>query len=201
MASRSDFVWLRVNATAPKKRPNRSNRGCEFGRDDFASFREHVGKLGLVVSRLVRGHDHVPERFEAYERFGANPVLTLNTMCRALDDEPGGPEHLFREYHPTTWPGARLPHIWLENAVAVQDLIGPGYTLLRLGGTGADDGKLEEAFRARGVPFATLDIAEQKARDIYGYDLILLRPDMHVVWRGKQAPEDAAALAAMVTGH
>jgi 2-polyprenyl-6-methoxyphenol hydroxylase-like FAD-dependent oxidoreductase len=25
---------------------------------------------------------------------------------------PGGPEHLFREYHPTTWPGARLPHVW-----------------------------------------------------------------------------------------
>ncbi len=125
-------------------------------------------------------------------RYVGSPVIT---------DEPGGPEHLFREYHPTTWPGARLPHLWLENGVAVQDLIGPGYTLLRLGGTGADDGKLAEAFGARGVPFATLDIPGQKARDIYGYDLILLRPDMHIVWRGKQAPEDAAALAAMATGH
>ena len=42
--------------------------------------------------------------------------------------------------------------------------------------------------------------AEQCLRQ-HGYDLILLRPDMHVVWRGKQAPEDAAALAAMATGH
>jgi 2-polyprenyl-6-methoxyphenol hydroxylase-like FAD-dependent oxidoreductase len=30
-------------------------------------------------------------------------------------EEPGGPEHLFREYVPTTWPGARLPHVWLDD--------------------------------------------------------------------------------------
>ncbi|MBZ7926376.1 FAD-dependent monooxygenase [Ensifer adhaerens] len=125
-------------------------------------------------------------------RYVGSPVIT---------DEPGGPEHLFREYHPTTWPGARLPHIWLDNGVAVQDLIGNAYTLLRLGGTGADSGGLAQAFAARGVPFAAVDIAEPRARDIYGYDLILVRPDMHVVWRGRQAPEDADGLAAMVTGH
>jgi hypothetical protein len=125
-------------------------------------------------------------------RYVGSPVIT---------DEPGGPEHLFREYHPTTWPGARLPHIWLDNGAAVQDLIGNGYTLLRLGGAGADSGGLAQAFAARGVPFAAVDIAEPRARDIYGYDLILVRPDMHVVWRGRQAPEDADGLAAMVTGH
>lgn len=125
-------------------------------------------------------------------RYVGSPIIT---------DEPGGPEHLFREYHPTTWPGARLPHLWLDNGEPVQDHIGQGYTLLRLGGTGADDGALGKAFRARGVPFATLDIAEQRARDIYGYNLILVRPDMHVVWRGNHAPEDAVALAAMVTGN
>ena len=32
-------------------------------------------------------------------RYGASPVI-----C----DIPGGPEHLFRVYEPTTWPGARL---------------------------------------------------------------------------------------------
>ena len=29
-------------------------------------------------------------------------------------------------------------------------------------------------------------------RDIYGYDLLLLRPDMHVVWRGNEAPREPA---------
>lgn len=125
-------------------------------------------------------------------RYVSSPVIT---------DEPGGPEHLFREYHPTTWPGARLPHLWLGDNDPVQDRIGAGYTMLRLGGTQIDTSGIEGAFKARGVPYQTLDITSQLARDIYGYDLVLVRPDMHVVWRGKAAPDDAAALAAMVTGH
>lgn len=125
-------------------------------------------------------------------RYVGSPVIT---------DEPGGPEHLFREYHPTTWPGARLPHLWLGDNDPVQDRIGAGYTMLRLGGTQIDTSGIEGAFKARGVPYQTLDIASQRARDIYGYDLVLVRPDMHVVWRGKAAPDDAEALAAMATGH
>ncbi len=125
-------------------------------------------------------------------RYVGSPVIT---------DEPGGPEHLFREYHPTTWPGARLPHLWLGENDPVQDHIGPGYTMLRLGGTSIDTSGVAAAFKARGVPYQTLEIASQRARDIYGYDLVLVRPDMHVVWRGKQAPEDAGDLVAMVTGH
>ena len=39
------------------------------------------------------------------------------------------------------------------------------------------------------------------SRDVYGYDLLLLRPDMHVAWRGNALPAEPAALAAMATGH
>jgi hypothetical protein len=38
-------------------------------------------------------------------------------------------------------------------------------------------------------------------REVYGYDLILVRPDLHVVWRGNAAPQDAAEVAAVATGH
>jgi 2-polyprenyl-6-methoxyphenol hydroxylase-like FAD-dependent oxidoreductase len=116
-------------------------------------------------------------------------------------EEPGGPEHLFREYVPTTWPGARLPHVWLEHGMPIQDLIGDAYTLLRLGSTALDVSGLERAIRSLGAPFATLTIGDEAARDIYGYDLILLRPDMHVAWRGNAPPADSAHLAALVTGH
>ena len=51
-----------------------------------------------------------------------------------------------------------------------------------------------------GAPVTVLDVPDRIARDIYGYDLILLRPDMHVVWRGNAAPEDAAKVAAVATG-
>jgi hypothetical protein len=84
----------------------------------------------------------------------------------------------------------------------VQDRIPTdGFTLLRLGARQADTSDLERALKARGAPVTLVDIADAAPRDIYGFDLILLRPDMHVVWRGNTAPPDAAALAATVTGH
>jgi hypothetical protein len=46
-----------------------------------------------------------------------------------------------------------------------------------------------------------LDVSDARARDVYGYDLLLLRPDMHVVWRGNAAPREPDKLAALATGH
>ena len=119
----------------------------------------------------------------------------------AAQSEPGGPEHLFREYVPTTWPGARLPHVWLDGHVALQDRLGPGYTLLRLGATGEDASALQRSFAAYGAPFDVVDVADVAARDVYGYDLILLRPDLHIVWRGNRLPIEPDELAAIATGH
>ena len=85
-------------------------------------------------------------------RYVGSPVIT---------DEPGGPEHLFRDYVPTTWPGARLPHVWLANGAPMQDLIGPGYTLLRLGGSKADPSALDRSMHATGAPFETLTVPEK----------------------------------------
>ena len=102
---------------------------------------------------------------------------------------------------PTTWPGARLPHVWLRDGRSLHDAIGDGYTLLKLGGSAADTSDLERAMRARQAPFTVLTIDEPAPRDVYGYDLIVVRPDLHVVWRGNAAPADPAQLAAVATGH
>ncbi len=49
------------------------------------------------------------------------------------------PEDSFMEYRPTTWPGARLPHLWLSDGTALHDHLSPHtFTLLRLGGTRTD---------------------------------------------------------------
>ncbi len=126
-------------------------------------------------------------------RYVASPII-----C----DIPGGPEHLFRTYEPSTWPGARLPHVWLNDGTAVQDLLPAfGYTIIRLGGTKIDTTPLQKAIASHGAPVTVLDIPDQIARDIYGHDVILLRPDMHIVWRGNAAPENAAEMAAIATGH
>jgi 2-polyprenyl-6-methoxyphenol hydroxylase-like FAD-dependent oxidoreductase len=117
-----------------------------------------------------------------------------------IDNIPGGPEHLYREYRPTTWPGARLPHAWLDG-VAVQDFIPKdGYTLLRLNPQ-HDTAPLRAAFEARGAPLTVLDLPGQPVREIYERDLLLLRPDMHVVWRDNRMPQEPNELVAVATGH
>lgn len=116
--------------------------------------------------------------------------------------EPGeGPADDFMNYVPTTWPGARLPHLWLKDGTAVQDRIGDGFTLLRLGGTEAGTSGLERSLKAYGAPLKVLDIDDEPAREIYGYDLLLLRADMHVVWRGNRLPESPKRVATIATGH
>ena len=98
-----------------------------------------------------------------------------------------GPAPNFMKYEPTSWPGARLPHVWLSDGVALHDRIGDGYTLLRLAGAQTDSTALARAFAVCGAPFAVLDIDEDRPRDVYCCDLLLLRPDLHVSWRGNRA--------------
>jgi hypothetical protein len=125
-------------------------------------------------------------------RYAGSPVIA---------DEPGGPEHLFREYVPTTWPGARLPHVWIEPGVSVHDRIGDGYTLLDIGRGRADTGPLRRAMAALGAPFSARTLDSDAARDVYGCDLLLLRPDLHIAWRSHHPPDDPLELARLITGH
>lgn len=86
-----DFVWLRAHPRARKRIPNRTTRGSEFGREDFAAFCDLAGRLGRPVDRMVRGHDHVEERFEVFPAWNAHPVLTINTLSHRLPREVFGP--------------------------------------------------------------------------------------------------------------
>src|SRR6202521_1168646 len=77
--------------------------------------------------------------FEAGYRYVASPIV-----CREPGDSPD-PDN--PSYIPTTWPGARLPPVWLSDGAALHDRLGPWYTLLRLGGTHADTSSMERSFR------------------------------------------------------
>jgi 2-polyprenyl-6-methoxyphenol hydroxylase-like FAD-dependent oxidoreductase len=163
--------------------------------------RQHTPAGVAVREELARVAD--VEQRKASEMIGAELGYRY-VGSPLIASAPGeGPEHNFMSYVPTTWPGARLPHVWLHDGSAVQDRVGygHGYTLLRLGGTQAQAGALQRAFAAAGAPFCTLDIPGERPRDVYGYDLLLLRPDMHVVWRGNDPPREPDALAALATGN
>jgi 2-polyprenyl-6-methoxyphenol hydroxylase-like FAD-dependent oxidoreductase len=118
-----------------------------------------------------------------------------------IDNIPGGPEHRVGEYHPNVWPGSRLPHCWLDDGVALQDLLPETYVLLILGNKSLDTSKLRQSYEAIGAPVTELRIESNRIRDLYGFDLLVLRPDMHVVWRGTDVPQNPKEIACISTGH
>jgi hypothetical protein len=85
-----DFVWLRAHPRARKRIPNRTTRGSEFGREDFAAFCAVATQVGRPVERMIRGHDHVEERFAVYPAWARHPALTINTMSHRLPREVFG---------------------------------------------------------------------------------------------------------------
>jgi Calcineurin-like phosphoesterase len=91
-----DFVWLRTNDRAKTKKPNRYAKGCEFGYLDFAGFCERSKAFfERSVSRLIRGHDHLDDRYGLYpvlkEGSASHSILTINTLCQRLGREAFGP--------------------------------------------------------------------------------------------------------------
>ena len=160
-------------------------------RKDSAAGAEARDRLAAVADAEQRKSNEMIGAELGY-RYVDSPII-----CNV----PGGPEHLFREYQPTTWPGARLPHVWLADGTPMQDRIADGYTILKLGGCKADARGLLRALRDRGAPATVIEVADARARKIYECDLVLVRPDLHVVWRGNAAPEDPTRVAAIATGH
>jgi hypothetical protein len=93
-----------------------------------------------------------------------------------------------------------VPHIWLADGSALQDQLGRRYTLLHRGGADADSVEaLAAAFAQTGAPFATCAVDSGAAEVVFeGHELVLVRPDLHVMWRGtadELAPESVALVA------
>ena len=148
----------------------------------------------------------IASRFDVEQR-KVTEILGIEAGYRYVDSpliwpEAGaGPDPDNVAYVPTTWPGARMPHVWLNDGTALHDRLGPGYTLLRLGGSQSDVSGLRHAWRKAGAPLVVLDFQDAKLREIAGFDLLLLRPDLHVAWRGNQPMDDPGSIAAVATGQ
>jgi len=102
-------------------------------------------------------------------------------------------------YTPSTWPGARLPHVFLADGVSIHDKLGLYFTLVAL--DDVDSSAIETAARELGIPLSVLRLGRPDLRAIYARDLMLVRPDQHVAWRGDALPGDLHALLTRVTGR
>lgn len=149
--------------------------------------------LGAVLATCGEQYGSIGVQLGA--RYDASPII-------AEDGAP--PADSFVTYTPSSVPGGRAPHAWLDGkrtyGSSLFDRFGIGFTLLRLGPKAPDaSGMVAEAAR-QGVPLACVDVADTDVRDLYGCDLALVRPDQHVAWRGSRPMAQPDRLLARVVG-
>src|SRR5665213_1238338 len=151
-------------------------------------------EVGAQVSTYL-GTQFAPIGVELGARYDGSPIIATNEAA---------PTDSIVQYTPTGQPGGRAPHSWLGAGRAIgdslYDSLGKGFTLLRLGPKPPDSGDLINAAKNLGVPLDCLDVPDATTRDLYGADLVLVRPDQHVAWRGTTPPTDASAVLARVIG-
>ena len=152
--------------------------------------------------------------FKKYE-FDAHGVEMNQRYTSDAIVHDGQPEPAFDRdkelyYHPTTWPGARLPHVWVfEHETGAQvstlDLCGKGgFTLLTgIGGEGwcaaaqavAKSLGVDLRCHVIGPRQAYVDHVGDWARacEVSDTGCILVRPDQHVAWRSDTIVDDPHA--------
>ena len=93
---------------------------------------------------------------------------------------PPDPSH---PYTQTARPGARAPHVWLDDGRSTLDLFGRGFVLLRLGNNPPSTARIEQAAQQSSMPLNCIEIDEPEVLAAYERRLVLVRPDGHVAWR------------------
>jgi FAD binding domain len=117
-----------------------------------------------------------------------------------IPDGPEPPQDDQGNYTPTTWPGARAPHVWLKDGRSTLDLFGRGFTLLVLVSKPNDTSAFTAAAKRVGLPLDIVTLNESRVRETYECPLVLVRPDGHVAWRGDSVPANPAAILDHVRG-
>ncbi|HEY7277334.1 MAG TPA: FAD-dependent monooxygenase [Trebonia sp.] len=184
-----------VSASRKAARGRRTWRAAwrpEITADSEAGARAR-SELAKIADREQRWSNDLPG-IELGYRYANSPVIAR--------EDGEGPDPDSFSYSPTTWPGARLPHIWLDDGTAIADHLGRCFTLLHAPGAGAPARDLSKAFARIGAPFAMFEMRSAAAGSVYeDRNLILVRPDLHVVWRGRDKLPSPDALAALATGN
>jgi FAD-dependent monooxygenase len=155
-------------------------------------------KPGVVVSRAEEGKA-LRERIRAhvlandgenqdagiemgYRHNWSPVVLPSKTLDGRLETEP---EWNVRGYIPSTWPGARAPHVFLaDGKTSIHDLFEPGYTLVDFTAKGEFASEFSAVASRLGVPLVVVRLPDERhARHVWGRNVVLVRPDDHVAWR------------------
>jgi len=105
-----------------------------------------------------------------------------------VSDGTAAPADTPNQYVPSACPGGRAPHLWLADGRSLYDGFGFEWTLLAFAST-----KLSGRSNLK-----ILSPGSEEARDLYGADFVLIRPDQIVAWRGNDDGEADSVLARLL---
>lgn len=156
----------------------------------------------LRAALELKNYEFNAHGVELGQRYASGAVIPDGTAEPAYDRDP----ELY--YHPTTWPGARLPHCWLGrdgHKVSTHDLAGKGRFCLFTGISGQPWAAAARIAGERlGIDLAGYVIAAgrqytdlyedwSRLREVAEDGCVLVRPDAHVAWRSHELVADPAA--------
>jgi 2-polyprenyl-6-methoxyphenol hydroxylase-like FAD-dependent oxidoreductase len=174
-----------------------------------------AGAIAERTSVPAEIDDDTPEGAAARTRIGrgAYDLHVQQFACAGLNygycyasspliayDHEEPPKWTMGDYTPSTVPGCRTPHVWLQDGRSLYDAMGPDYTLLVFD-SDIDTSQITLAAAKRGVPLAVLQIESQGMQTPYHHKLVMSRPDRHIAWRSNTVPSDPLALIDLVTGR
>ncbi|NIB44456.1 hypothetical protein HBA55_33015 [Pseudomaricurvus alkylphenolicus] len=125
-------------------------------------------------------------------RYNGSSIVCEEDGCNLPDD--------IVDYVPSSAPGSRAPHTFLADDTSIYDLFGPAFTLLDFGAQASDVKELEDAAKERCLPMITVPVLDSQAARLYEKRLVLIRPDMHVAWRGDRITVEAMAIIDKIRG-
>lgn len=194
--SRTQFGQIfRALGMTPDAPPGRT---IESRKDDTPAGAEQREELRTAIE--LKDYEFNAHGVELGQRYRSAAVVSDGTAEPSYDKDP----ELY--YHPTTWPGARIPHCWLtrgSETVSTLDVVGKGrFTLLTGIGGEAWVKAAQTVSEHLGVPIEPFVIGPgrelddlygdwSRAREIPDEGCLLVRPDAHIAYRSFELPDDA----------
>jgi 2,4-dichlorophenol 6-monooxygenase len=156
-------------------------------------------RIALREALELKDYEFNAHGVELGQRYASNAVVPDGTAAPGWTRDP----ELY--YHPTTWPGARLPHCWVGDRghkISTHDLAGKGGFTVFTGISGqAWATAAERVAETLGIDLVAhvigpgreyTDLYDDWARlrEVHEDGCVLVRPDMHVAWRSAGLAED-----------
>jgi hypothetical protein len=104
------------------------------------------------------------------------------------------PEDAANTYTPSGCPGGRPPHAWLSDGSSLFDSFNFEWTLLVLGEAHTDCNALMDTAGKLKLDLKVVRHSSSELAQLYAANLVLIRPDQIVAWRGSDATQAQAVL-------